>query len=388
MVVRGRQRQRVRRGKWLVRTAIAGAVLALSTGTIAQQDGLARYPQFADIANRFQLQLVVDAETHERRAMRLFPTAAPATPAAIDVAATGSIAPAPVIRAGNVNRLAKADMLVVRRPITAGIIGTASLFTAPETGSALTATNFVLPAVLDTTAVAAAAPPPAAKTVPPEAAPVPPTTAVAKAEPPAAKPAPEAAPTPAPTLLAYAPADDSPAEEAPFDAVMGKRLNGVTLLDPNIDPNHAWLNNALPASAKSATELKCLATAIYFEARGESEKGQIAVAQVVLNRLKNPAYPNTICGVVYQNKNKRNRCQFSFACDGIPDRINDKRSWATSQALARRVINDDRTLYMADLGAATHYHATYVKPRWARSMKRMEKIGRHIFYKTKYGGWT
>jgi spore germination cell wall hydrolase CwlJ-like protein len=169
---------------------------------------------------------------------------------------------------------------------------------------------------------------------------------------------------------------------------MGKRLNGVTLLDPNIDANHAWLNNAIPASARSATEMKCLSTAIYFEARGESEKGQIAVAQVVLNRLKNPAYPNTICGVVYQNKNKRNRCQFSFACDGITDRISDKRSWAASQALARRVLNDDRTLYMADIGAATHYHATYVKPRWARSMKRMEKIGRHIFYKTKYGGWT
>jgi spore germination cell wall hydrolase CwlJ-like protein len=197
------------------------------------------------------------------------------------------------------------------------------------------------------------------------------------------KPAPEAAAVPAPTLLAYAPADDAPSEEAPFEAVMGKRLNGVTLLDPNIDVNHAWLNSAIPASARSATELKCLATAIYFEARGESEKGQIAVAQVVLNRLKNPAYPNTICGVVYQNKNKRNRCQFSFACDGITDRISDKRSWATSQALARRVLNDDRTLYMADIGAATHYHATYVKPRWARSMKRMDKIGRHIFYKTK-----
>lgn len=316
--------------------------------------------------------------------MRMLAAAdAPAT-RTIDTSATASIAPAPVIRAGNINRLAKADMLAVRRPITAGMISAASLFAAPESGTGLTATNFVVPAVLATTAVATSSPP-VAKVTPP--IPVPAPAAVAKASPPpVTKPAPEA--VPAPTLLAYAPADDAPTDGAPFDAVMGKRLNGVTLLDANIDANHAWLNAAIPASARSATELKCLATAIYFEARGESEKGQIAVAQVVLNRLKNPAYPNTICGVVYQNKNKRNRCQFSFACDGRTDRITDKRSWAASQALARRIMNDDRTLYMADIGAATHYHATYVKPRWARSMKRMDKIGRHIFYKTKYGGWT
>ena len=90
--------------------------------------------------------------------------------------------------------------------------------------------------------------------------------------------------------------------------------------------------------------MKCLATAIYFEARSEPESGQIAVAQVVLNRVKNPAYPNTVCGVVYQNKDKRNRCQFSFACDGIRDRISEQRAWSSAQALARRILNDDRTL--------------------------------------------
>jgi spore germination cell wall hydrolase CwlJ-like protein len=189
-------------------------------------------------------------------------------------------------------------------------------------------------------------------------------------------------------LLAYAPSDDADGAEKPFEAVMGKSVQGAIKLDPNIDASHAWLNAALPASARSAPEVKCLATAIYFEARGESEKGQIAVAQVVLNRLKNPAYPSTICGVVYQNKHKRNRCQFSFACDGIPDRINDKASWTKSEVLARRVLNDDRTLYMSSIGAATHYHATYVRPRWARTMKKMDKIGRHVFYKTKNGGWS
>ena len=83
---------------------------------------------------------------------------------------------------------------------------------------------------------------------------------------------------------------------------------------------------------------------------------------MVLNRLKNPAYPNTICGVVYQNKDQRNRCQFSFACDGIPDRINEPaRLGGRAGAGATKVVNDDSNLYLADVGAATHYHATYVR---------------------------
>jgi spore germination cell wall hydrolase CwlJ-like protein len=186
-------------------------------------------------------------------------------------------------------------------------------------------------------------------------------------------------------LLSYAPSDD--ADGAPFDAVIGPERDTI-VLDADIDATHAWLNTSIPDGARSATEVKCLATAIYFEARGEPEMGRIAVAQVVLNRVKNPAYPDTICGVVYQNKNKRNRCQFSFACDGISDRIRDKAAWAEAQALARRVINDDRNLYLASIGAATHYHATYVRPRWARTMNKMEKIGHHIFYKTRGGGWS
>jgi spore germination cell wall hydrolase CwlJ-like protein len=190
-------------------------------------------------------------------------------------------------------------------------------------------------------------------------------------------------------LLAYAPSDGVGAAQDAIDAIAtSKSVRGKVILEPTIPATHAWVNNPLPASTHSATEVKCLATAIYFEARSEPEKGQIAVAQVVLNRVKNPAYPNTICGVVYQNKNKRNRCQFSFACDGIKDRITEQSVWAESQALARRVLNDDRTLYLASVGAATHYHATYVKPRWARSMRKMQKIGRHIFYKTRNGGWS
>ena len=373
MIVRGRQRQRVRRGRWLVRTAIAGVVLALSTVTIAQQDALSRYAEYAGSGDRFQLQIVIDKATHEARATRVFPDVVRRTAAlapAVDTTAT-TTSISPIVRHHDVNRLAKADMIVGRRAITAGVIGADALF-APADAGGIVRAGFIVPDVPK--AVAAVPPPVEAATPPPD---------VAMAPPPAEKPAPAARPV----LLAYAPADDGTATDAPFDAVMGERRSGLTL-DPNPGIYHTWVNAALPAGVRSATELKCLATAIYFEARGESEKGQIAVAQVVLNRVKNPAYPNSICSVVYQNKNKRHRCQFSFACDGITDRITDKRAWAKSQALARRVLNDERTLFLASIGAATHYHATYVKPRWARSMKRMEKIGRHVFYKTKYGGWT
>ena len=102
-------------------------------------------------------------------------------------------------------------------------------------------------------------------------------------------------------IVAYASAAE-PVTNAPFDAVIAKGSLDPNVVMPDAPATHAWVNNPIPASARSDSELKCLATAIYFEARGEPEEGQIAVAQVVLNRLKNPAYPNTICGVVYQNK--------------------------------------------------------------------------------------
>jgi len=157
---------------------------------------------------------------------------------------------------------------------------------------------------------------------------------------------------------------------------------------PDAPATHAWVNNPLPATADSESELKCLATAIYFEARGEPEDGQLAVAQVVLNRVKNPAYPNTICGVVYQNKTKRNRCQFSFACDGRADRITDKAAWEHAEALAKKSVEEQSTTFIEEVGSATHYHATYVRPRWAGRMTETDKIGRHIFYNTRRGGWS
>ena len=131
-------------------------------------------------------------------------------------------------------------------------------------------------------------------------------------------------------------------------------------------------------------EHECLATAIYHEARGEPIRGQIAVAQVVLNRVKSEFYPDTICGVVFQNDHWRNRCQFSFACDGRSDDWRDRRSWAIAMDIADKVANGEA--YLTDVGQATHYHADYVNPRWNRSMNRVSRIGRHIFFRVP--GWS
>jgi spore germination cell wall hydrolase CwlJ-like protein len=133
----------------------------------------------------------------------------------------------------------------------------------------------------------------------------------------------------------------------------------------------------------SAKELNCMATAIYFEARGESYRGQVAVAQVVQNRVSHKLYPDTICSVVYQNKSKRNACQFSFACDGIPERVYDKKAWAQAEEIAKGVVAGD--LYLTEVGYATHYHATYVRPHWAPRMKKVTKVGLHVFYQFKRG---
>lgn len=125
-------------------------------------------------------------------------------------------------------------------------------------------------------------------------------------------------------------------------------------------------------------EENCLARAVYFEARSESELGQVAVAKVILNRVKDPEYPKTICGVVYQGSGRRNSCQFSFACDGLPDDVKSATAWANAKRVAKMTIAGDAKV--AALTTATNYHADYVKPKWAKSMKRLVKIGRHIFY--------
>jgi hypothetical protein len=134
---------------------------------------------------------------------------------------------------------------------------------------------------------------------------------------------------------------------------------------------------------KLGRETRCLAEAVYFEARSEPEAGQAAVAQVVLNRVQSGLYPASVCGVVYQNRHRYRGCQFSFACEGRSLRITEGDAWERAVRVATEVMNG-RT-YISDVGRSTHYHANYVHPRWSRALRKMDVIGRHIFYRLKPG---
>jgi hypothetical protein len=125
-------------------------------------------------------------------------------------------------------------------------------------------------------------------------------------------------------------------------------------------------------------ERRCLATAIYFEARGEPVRGQIAVAQVILNRVRSPMFPQTICGVVYQGQ-MHPGCQFSFTCDGHTDTPRNDEQWSLARSIAKKATAGE--LWLPEVGYSTYYHANYVSPRWIGDMNKIDKIGRHIFYK-------
>jgi spore germination cell wall hydrolase CwlJ-like protein len=193
--------------------------------------------------------------------------------------------------------------------------------------------------------------------------------------------------TPDILATAYAPAEPDYAKASPFETLLrNEDPNQGRFIPPIAKGDHAWMSQPLPPSVFSKAEQKCLANAIYFEARSESLKGQAAVAQVVLNRVRNPAYPNSICGVVYQNDNWRNRCQFSFACDGIKDRVLSPSHYRVAEDIAMAVTAGK--IFIPEIGSSTHYYATYVSPGWARTMQKMKKIGLHIFYRTYGGGWS
>ena len=106
----------------------------------------------------------------------------------------------------------------------------------------------------------------------------------------------------------------------------------------------------------------------------------------MLNRVRNPTYPKTICGVVYQNDSWFNRCQFSFACDGRKDVITSQSNYRKAKDIAMAVTAGK--IFIPEVGSSTHYYAQYVSPGWARAMNKMTKIGLHIFYRTKNGGWS
>lgn len=222
----------------------------------------------------------------------------------------------------------------------------------------------------------------AALRLPKPVAPVIQTAAVAVAPSPVALPAAQPADIgTADAALAAANALAEPTDIAPLPQIMSSKLAYARAdLPPTVFDSAAA---STAASAVSSKQLWCLATAIYFEARGESYRGQVAVGQVVMNRVKHPLYPNTICGVVFQNQTKRNACQFSFACDGIPERVTEQKSWTQAMKIAEDILSGAE--YLPEVGKATHYHATYVYPHWAPRMKKITKIGLHVFYQFKRG---
>jgi hypothetical protein len=129
---------------------------------------------------------------------------------------------------------------------------------------------------------------------------------------------------------------------------------------------------------------KCLAEAVYFEARGEAVRGQIAVAQVVLNRAFSGKYPETVCGVVYQNKHRHLACQFTFACDNNKDVIREPDMWERAKKIARAML--DGQLWLPEVDKSTHYHAYWVRPSWVNEMRKMYKTGVHTFYRPRAWG--
>ena len=137
-----------------------------------------------------------------------------------------------------------------------------------------------------------------------------------------------------------------------------------------------WLA-AQPAAA-GGSEWECLAEALYFEARGESVKGQFAVAEVILNRVDSAMYPDSVCGVVNQGTGRKYACQFTYTCDGNPETIREPRAYTRVGKVAKLMLEGaPRAL----TGGATHYHTTAVSPRWAQKFPMTAKIGVHRFYR-------
>ncbi len=137
-----------------------------------------------------------------------------------------------------------------------------------------------------------------------------------------------------------------------------------------------WLAS-LPVATGDA-QWQCLTEALYFEARGESVKGQFAVAEVIMNRVDSPAFPNTVCKVVHQGTGKRFQCQFTYRCDGRREVIGNRAAWEQVGKVAR-IMLDGKARDLTD--GATHYHTRSVRPRWSRKFLRTTAIGAHYFYR-------
>jgi len=216
-----------------------------------------------------------------------------------------------------------------------------------------------------------------------------------------------AAPRDAAMARAEAPADIALASVAPAAAAQPATLQ-LASLDPGmlpqtVAPEADVIKISLPATlaalpppapgapppspaqrlklegADLAKAERCLAEAIYFESRDQPFKGQVAVAQVVMNRVFSRFYPNDVCSVIFQNAHRHLACQFTFACDGKPEHITEYGAWSRAKRISTQTLHGK--LYVPAVGTATHYHAVYVHPRWVREMHKLVREGVHNFYR-------
>ncbi|WP_339915584.1 cell wall hydrolase [uncultured Brevundimonas sp.] len=157
----------------------------------------------------------------------------------------------------------------------------------------------------------------------------------------------------------------------------GSNLRRVSLTSASPAARPFHLGNALDESR----DLECLTQAVYYEARGEGRDGMQAVAQVVLNRARHPAFPKSVCGVVFQGAARRSGCQFSFTCNGTMHNPVNRVAWNRARDVASRALSGH--VYAA-VGNATHFHTTNVSPRWRNSLIRVNQVGSHLFYR--FGG--
>lgn len=168
----------------------------------------------------------------------------------------------------------------------------------------------------------------------------------------------------------------SPGRSRQLSMEQARAINAaIPYVEGALGPAGPFHFKGTPAARLQAAE--CLATAALYEA-GDDESGQKAVIQVVLNRVRRPGFPKTVCGVVYQGAERKTGCQFSFACDGSRQRRPESRGWRAARTIARRALAG--TVFRP-VGTATHYHTDWVVPYWSSSLDKIAKVRSHIFYR-------
>ena len=188
--------------------------------------------------------------------------------------------------------------------------------------------------------------------------------------------------TPTGTRQRAVPPAPPPMTVRPLAPAQALRLNAEIPLTGGPNPAAAPFLFKGSAAAQSQA-LNCLASAVYYEAGNQVADGERAVAQVVLNRVRHPAFPASVCGVVYEGSTRLTGCQFTFTCDGSLNRRPDADGWRRAIAVATAAMSG--SVY-APVGWATHYHADYVVPYWTSTMAKNTVVGAHLFYRWP-GGW-